>query len=165
MSKNIAYSGLLLALNIVFLILSFIIPTNTLFFMGLASLPIAIVIIEQGIKYGIVFYVASSILSFLFIPDKINWIFYTFTFGIYGVIKYFIERDRNIFIEYILKLGIFNIIIFLGYFFIKNFIYIPLNPITILVAQLIFIAYDYSYGIFIDYYYNKIRKNIKFINK
>lgn len=160
MSKNMAYSGLLLALNIVFLILSFAIPTNTLFFMGLASIIISIVIIEQGIKWGIVFYIASSILSFLFMPDKLNWITYTFTFGLYGIIKYFIERDRNLLIEYILKLAIFNIIIGTGYFFIKEFINIPFNIITALLAQVVFLIYDYSYGLAINYYYEKIRKNI-----
>lgn len=160
MSKNMAYSGLLLALNIVLLILSFVIPTNTLFFMGLASLPISIVIIEQGIKWGIVFYIASGILSFLFMPDKLNWITYTFTFGLYGIIKYFIERDRNLLIEYILKLVIFNIIIGTGYFFIKEFINIPFNIITALLAQVVFLIYDYSYSLAINYYYEKIRKNI-----
>jgi len=163
MSKNIAYSGVLLALSIVLLMLSFVIPTNTLFFMGLASLPISIVIIEQGIKWGIIFYIASSVLSFLFMPDKVNWIFYTFTFGIYGIIKYFIERDRNIYIEYILKLTTFNIIIGIGYFFLGKFTYVPLNIISIIIAQIIFIIYDYAYGRFIDYYYNKIREKIKFI--
>jgi hypothetical protein len=165
MSKNIAYSGLLLALNIVLLILSFVIPTNTLFFMGLASLPISIVIIEQEIKNGIIFYIASIILSFLFMPDKLNWLFYTFTFGLYGIIKYFIERDRKLIIEYILKLGIFNIIMGIGYFFVKELIYVPINIITILASQLIFIVYDYAYGRFVDYYYNEIRKRIRFIQK
>ena len=160
MSKNIAYSGLLLALNIVLLILSFVIPTNTLFFMGLASLPISIVIIEQGVKSGIVFYIASIILSFLFMPDKLNWLFYTFTFGLYGIIKYFIERDRNIFVEYIVKLAIFNIIIGIGYFFIKEFINIPFNIMTVLLGQLVFLIYDYSYSLAINYYYEKIKKNI-----
>lgn len=160
MSKNMAYSGLLLALNIVFLILSFVIPTNTLFFMGLASILISIVIIEQGIKWGIVFYIASSILSFLFMPDKLNWITYTCTFGLYGIIKYFIERDRNLLVEYILKLSIFNIIIGIGYFFTKEFINIPLNIITVLLAQVVFLIYDYSYSLAINYYYEKIRKNI-----
>lgn len=160
MSKNIAYSGLLLALNIVLLILSFIVPTNTLFFMGLASLPISVIIIEQGISKGIIFYIASSILSFLFMPDKISWIFYTFTFGLYGIIKYFIEKDRNMFVEYILKLLLFNTIIVIGYIFMKEIVYIPINIITILSAQLIFLVYDYAYGRFIDYYYSKIRKLI-----
>lgn len=160
MSKNMAYSGLLLALNIVFLILSFVIPTNTLFFMGLASILISIVIIEQGIKWGMVFYIASSILSFLFMPDKLNWITYTFTFGLYGIIKYFIERDRNLLVEYILKLSIFNVIIGIGYFFTKKFINIPLNIITVLLAQVVFLIYDYSYSLAINYYYEKIRKNI-----
>ena len=55
MSRKIAYSGILLALNIILLILVNIIPMNTLFLLGLASLPIAIVIMEYGPKACILF--------------------------------------------------------------------------------------------------------------
>ena len=55
MSKKIAYSGVLLALNLILLILINIIPINTLFLMGLASLPISIVIMEYGPKSGFIF--------------------------------------------------------------------------------------------------------------
>ena len=36
--------------------------------------------------------------------NKFQWILYTFTFGVYGLIKYIIEKDRPIYIEYILKI-------------------------------------------------------------
>ena len=65
MSKNISYSGILLAINIILLILCNIIPTNTMFFMILASLPVSVVIMEFGIKSGVVFCIASAILSFM----------------------------------------------------------------------------------------------------
>lgn len=161
MSKKIAYTGILLALNIILLLLSNIIPINTVFFMGLASFLISIVIMEYGFKLGILFYIASSVLSFLVLPNKAQWVIYIFTFGIYGLIKYLVEKDRPFYIDILLKLVYANLIILSLYFMLKGIIYIPINIFTILVFQFAFLIYDYVYTLFIDYYEQRIRKIIK----
>lgn len=161
MSKKIAYTGILLALNIILLLLSNIIPINTVFFMGLASFLISIVIMEYGFKLGILFYIASSVLSFLVLPNKAQWVIYVFTFGIYGLIKYLVEKDRPFYIDILLKLVYANLIILSLYFMLKGIIYIPINIFTILVFQFAFLIYDYVYTLFIDYYEQRIRKIIK----
>ena len=161
MSKKIAYTGILLALNIILLLLSNIIPINTVFFMGLASFLISIVIMEYGFKLGILFYIASSVLSFLVLPNKAQWLIYIFTFGIYGLIKYLVEKDRPFYIDILLKLVYANLSILSLYFMIKGIIYIPINIFTILVFQFAFLIYDYVYTLFIDYYKQRIRKIIK----
>ena len=104
MSKKVAYSGILLGVHTILLILINIIPMNTLFIMGIASLIISIIIMEFGPKSGVVFYLASIILSFLVINNKAQWVLYNLTFGVYGLIKYIIEQDRSIYLEYILKI-------------------------------------------------------------
>ena len=119
-----------------------IIPTNTLFLLGIASLPISIVIMEYGPKAGIVFYIGSVLLSFMIIVNKAQWILYIFTFGVYGLIKYVIEKDRSFVQEYMLKLFTANILILFVYMILKQFIYIPVNIIIILVFELAFIIYD-----------------------
>lgn len=162
MSKKIAYSGILLALNIILLILSNIIPINTLFFMGIASLTVSIVIIEYGGKFGAVFSLASILLSFFIILNKAQWLTYIFTFGIYGLIKYLIEKKQNIYLELILKLFFANIIVAVLYAFLKEFVFIPLNLVTIIGFEIAFIVYDYVYTLFIEYYETKIKKTIKF---
>ena len=161
MSKKIAYTGILLALNIILLLLSNIIPINTVFFMGLDSFLISIVIMEYGFKLGILFYIASSVLSFLVLPNKAQWLIYIFTFGIYGLIKYLVEKDRPFYIDILLKLVYANLSILSLYFMIKGIIYIPINIFTILVFQFAFLIYDYVYTLFIDYYEQRIRKIIK----
>ncbi|MEG1131588.1 MAG: hypothetical protein RSD77_04675 [Romboutsia sp.] len=161
MSKKIAYGGILLALNIILLLLSNIIPMNTLFFMGAASLLIAIVIVEYGVKMGVAFYIASSILSFLVISNKAQWLLYIFTFGIYGLIKYLIERDRPLFIDLLLKLIFANIAIGGLYFILKGIIFIPVNIFTIIAFQIAFLIYDYAYTLFIDYYEKKLKKILR----
>lgn len=161
MSRKIAYGGILLGLNIIILLLVNIIPINTLFLLGLASLPLSIIIMEFGPRIGIIYYFASIILSFLVMTNKAQWILYIFTFGLYGLVKYFIEKDRNIFVEYGLKLICANILIFISYMIVKAFVYVPVNLITIIIFEISFLVYDYVYSMFIDYYNKKLRRIIK----
>lgn len=162
MNRKIAYTGILLALNIIILLLVNIIPMNTLFLMGIASLLISIVILEYGVKLGFVFYIASSILSFILLANKTQWILYVFTFGVYGLVKYFIERDRSFYIEIGLKLCFANMVMLAVCFILKSIVVIPINIYTILVFQPIFLVYDYIYTLFIEYYEEKLRKMINF---
>lgn len=161
MSRKIAYSGILLALNIILLILVNIIPMNTLFLLGLASLPIAIVIMEYGPKAGILFYIGSVLLSFIIMVNKAQWILYVFTFGIYGLVKYIIEKDRSFVQEYILKLLVANILIIFAYIILKGFVYIPINIFLILIFEISFIIYDFVYSQFMDFYNDKLRRFVK----
>lgn len=158
MSRKIAYGGILLAINSILLLLVNVIPINTLFLLGLASLPIAIVIMEWGPKAGVIFYIGSVLLSFMLMANKSQWILYIFTFGIYGLVKYIIEQDRSFIQEYIMKLICANILIVITYFILKPFVYIPVNIITIAIFEVAFIIYDFVYSSFIDYYNDKLRK-------
>lgn len=161
MSKKVAYGGILLGINLVLLLLINIISINTLFLMGIASLLISIIIMEFGPKSGIAFYIGSLILSFIIMSNKAQWIIYSLTFGIYGLIKYYIERDIPIYIEYILKLLFSNLAIVIVYFLIKSFIYIKLNLFILIGLNIIFLVYDKVYSSFIDYYNEKLRKILK----
>lgn len=161
MSRKIAYGGMLLALNCIILLLINILPINTLFLLGLSSLPIAVVIMEYGPKAGVIFYMGSFLLSFMILANKSQWILYIFTFGIYGLVKYMIEKDRSFVKEYVLKLLSANILIIITYFILRPFIYIPVNIITIIVFEISFIIYDFVYSKFIDYYNLKLRKLVQ----
>lgn len=161
MSKKIAYSAILLAVNLILLILINIIPMNTLFLMGLASLPISIIIMEYGPKSGLIFYIASVLLGFIVISNKFQWVLNSFTFSVYGLIKYFIERDRPIYIEYIFKIAFANIALFIVYMILIQFIYIPINLIIILTFEVLFIVYDNIYSLFIEYYNTKLKRILK----
>ena len=95
MSRKIAYAGMLLAVDTVLFLMVNIFQTNTIFLLGLASLPIAIVIMNWGPKTGIAFYIASLVISFIAMANKIHWIIYVLTFGIYGLIKFIIICKYN----------------------------------------------------------------------
>ncbi|NMS89614.1 hypothetical protein HGQ85_06705 [Clostridioides difficile] len=160
MSIKVAYGGVLLALNVILLTLTNIIPVNTLFIMGVASLLVSIVIMEWGFKSGIAFYIGSIALGFIVMASKSQWIVYSLTFGIYGIAKYLIEKDRSIYIEYFLKVVFANIMILILYFLLRTIVYIPINIFIIGLFEVAFIVYDYVYSSFISYYNNKLRKRL-----
>ena len=116
---------------------------------------------EYGPKSGFVFYIASVILGFIVINSKFQWVLNTFTFGIYGLIKFIIEQDRPIYIEYILKLSYANITLVVLYFIIRQFIVIPQKWYLVILFEVVFLVYDYVYSLFIDYYNEKLNKYFK----
>lgn len=166
-AKRIALMGVLLALVVITLYAESVIPTGKLSLYALSSFFTAVVIIEAGIKSGWLFYVSASLLSLILLPEKLAIIPYVVFFGVYGIIKYYIEKACGKLTGYVLKFLVFNASVLISYLFAKNFISqeafeaLPLW-VAIPVLQFIFFVYDYVYSLFIEYFQLKIRKIIKF---
>ena len=162
-SRYIAESGLLVALTIVILYATSIIPISTLSILTVASCLIPISIIRTSIKNTILVYIASSVLSFLLIPTNIA-LYYTLFFGVYGIIKYFIEKAKNIPLELLLKLITFNVLLGIIYLITKSFLGILSSnfPLWILwlAAQIVFLIYDYALTLAISFFLNRFNKYI-----
>jgi hypothetical protein len=162
-SKHIAESGISISLVLVILYATSILPISTLSILTIASCLIPITIIRTSVKNAILVYIVSSILSFFLVQTKIA-IYFTLFFGIYGIIKYFVEKIRNIPIELFFKLITFNLLLIIIYFtstkFLGGFIIeLPLRLI-LAISQVIFLIYDYALTIIISYYLNKLNPHI-----
>ncbi len=162
-SKYIAESGLLVSLTLIILYGTSILPISTLSILTIASCLIPIAIIRTSVKSSILIYIASSILSFLLVPTNIA-IYYMLFFGLYGIIKYFIEKIRNFPIELLSKIIAFNILLTIIYLITKSFLgIIPPNIalwILWLAAQIIFLIYDYALTLAISFFLNKFNKHL-----
>jgi len=163
--KSITLSGILLAFTVICVFLAASLPTSKLSLYAISSLFIAVIIIEFGTKAGWAFYLASSILSVVLIP-RLEVIPFVIFFGLYGLIKLYIEKLHSRFIEYILKLIYFNICLALGLIFLKEFIMDGLNltvPIYIVAAllEVVFLVYDYVYTLFIRFYAAQLKPKLK----
>ncbi|EKQ53042.1 MULTISPECIES: hypothetical protein [unclassified Clostridium] len=162
-AKYIAENGILVALTLVVLYATSILPISTLSILTIASCLIPISIIRTSIKGTMLVYLASSVLSFFLVPTNIA-LYYTLFFGIYGIIKSFIERLKNLPIEILLKLIAFNILLAIMYFVISNFLGIlnikyPLYLLWI-ISQIVFLIYDYALTLIISFYLNRIHKYV-----
>lgn len=160
-SKRIATNAFLIALTIIILYLNLILPISTISILTLASLIIPIALIRNSIKDAFLVYISSSIISFFLLPLNIVLLYICF-FGIYGIVKYFIEKINNITLEIILKLAFFNFILIIGFLIFKSFL--PINSIKIpiwlfiVLCQIIFLIFDYALTLLISFYIEKIHK-------
>jgi len=162
-SRYIAENGLLVALTVVLLYVASIIPISKLSILTVASCLIPISIIRTSIKNTILVYIAASVLSFFLVPINIA-LYYTLLFGTYGIIKYFIEKSKNIPLELLLKLIAFNILLAIIYFITKSFLLVisPDLPLWILWlgSQIIFLVYDYALTLAISFFLKRFNKYI-----
>ncbi len=164
-AKKISLGGILLAFTVISVFLASVLPTSKLSLYAISSLFISVIIIEFGAKSGWVFYLASSILSAILVP-RLEVIPFIVFFGIYGLLKLYIERLNSRVLEYVLKIVYFNICLILGLLFVKEIILDGINlsaPIYIIAAllEVVFIIYDYVYTLFIRFYGSSLKPKLK----
>ena len=161
-SKDIAYLGVLLGLNQLFIILSSVIETNTIILFSAAALIVGVVIIEFGRKSGIAFYIASCILGFFLTFNKLELVTYILFFGLYSIIKHVLEvKINNKYMLYAAKFVYYNIAVLAMYFVVRLFLSFELKWWMILAAQVLFVIYDYAFAIFISSYINNIKPKLR----
>ncbi len=173
-AKRLAFLGLLLACAFLLVFLSGVIETNSLFLLAGASFTVGIALRENGLRFGIGFYIAAVLLAFLLAPNKL----YCITFSAMGLYLVGIEyvwgkldsarkiQNRNM-VFWILKYGIFNVIYLPMLLFFPHIVYQGnINTIfliiLILAGQIALFVYDMAYHYFQKTIWNKIRGRIKF---
>lgn len=165
-SKKIALGAIVTLLSTVSLYISSVLPTNRLFFFALSSFFLAAIIIEDNIKFAVLVYLSSSILSFIVVPNKIAVLPYIIFFGYYAIVKSLIEKINILLVELLIKLMLFNLSIFITYSIFSKallgeiLIKLPVWAIFLLM-QLAFVIYDYSFSLCIYFYRNRIRPKIR----
>jgi len=165
-AKQAAFNGILAALLVITLFFAVYSPTGRFSLYTLSSFYVSILIIEFGTKNGWVFYVATNILALLLVPDKLGVLPYTFFFGLYGLVKYYIEKLGKIVPEYVLKLAFFNVCLGAGFVFLKSVLLgdidLKISPwILVPALEIVFIIYDYVYSLLVQYYWSKLRNKFK----
>ena len=116
-AKVMAFSGMLLALTIVCMLLGSVIETSTLFLLAAASYFVGIVLREFGEKTGVAFYLAGVLLGFIVAPNK----FYVMSYAAMGLYILVVElvwprlaglsgeqKRKRVF--WIAKYAVFNVI-------------------------------------------------------
>jgi len=163
-----AKGGLLTALGVLLIYLSTIVPTNKIFILGIASSLAPVALISTSLRNTVTMYIATSIISFLLLGPKGQVIVYIIFFGTYGIIKFFLEKLRNLKLEWILKYAFFNLCMFLCYLLYKSLflggidltqIKLPI-PIIIVALEIAFYFYDYVLTYAIHYVNTKLVKKL-----
>lgn len=160
-TRALATGGIFLALSIVTLFIATIIPGVELTLYAISSFYVAFIIVESGARNGMLFYVASVLLGLLIVPNKAGLLPYAMFFGLYGIVKYYIEKIRKTPFEIVLKLLFFNVSYGVGLLFFKELFLGSVNlpdlawPLLIIGAQGFFLFFDYLYTLVVGFYLAK----------
>jgi hypothetical protein len=170
-SSKIAFSGIISALSLVLMILTFI-PNLTYSLPAIAGALLVAIVIEVGIKYAFLSYFVISLLSFFLATNKFSVLLFVLFFGYYPILKAIIEKNKNNIIILILKLLNFNIAFLIIYKLAISILSLENNILInnlkgwiglgiILIANIVFYLYDLAIDNVVGFYLNKLRKHIK----
>ena len=155
MTKKIAFSGVCTAMALVFMLLTALLPVNTLFLLCVSTVFIPLVLIKCGKTYAVCALIASAALVFIFVPDKILCLEFALL-GAYTLCKSLIEKIGVLWAEWAIKLAAyFAVALTVTFLLFKT-----LEGALWIVAAgaVIFIIYDIALSVGISYISKKIKK-------
>lgn len=168
-SARVAFCGILSALTVVIMLLSYF-PSFTYAIPATAGVLFAVIVIEIDARWAFVAYIATSILCFLF-AEKEAALLFIFFFGYYPIIKGLIERRHSRPIEYGIKFAVFNVAIVIAYLLIINVFGIPFDDMgmfgkyaawaMLIAGNVVFFVYDIAVSRLLTGYYHMLHPRIK----
>lgn len=167
-TKKLTLSAMMVALGTAFMIIGAIIEVLDLSVCALASLLVVFIYLEIGSYYPWLVWICTSIATALLYPASLLWVEYALIFGIYPLVKSYIERlPRWSWI--IVKLFYFNAVIWAMFFICEKLLGIPfftdegtvMKIIVYVFTNVAFIAYDFFITVMVRFYYDKLRSRFK----
>lgn len=162
--QQLSLGAMFTALSVIALYFAATLPSGkwALFFVSsIFSVPL---LVEDKIGFALVQFVATSALALLFVPNLAMVLPYVFLFGHYGIGKYFLEKTCKVkWQAFIWKLLYYNIGMVAIYFICfpliaGRFLSGMALPWLILIAQGVFVIFDYLYSKVTLLYTVSIRK-------
>lgn len=163
-SKQIAFNGILSIFVIITLYIASISPVYKIILYGLSALFTGIALMESDVKSISIFYVATSILAFILIPNKLIVLPYILLLGHYGLWANYFDHMSNKLVGIGLKYIILNILMLIIIVLCEGlFVNVreSVKPYILLIGEMVLIAFDIMYRKAIIYYKHRIRRLIK----
>lgn len=166
-SKKIARSALLIALALVMLYLSSMVPRGNLGVVALAGVVSGVAVVVEGRRAGVLCYIGISLLAAILVPNKGNVLLFILFFGCYPIVKSMIEGMGRLVLEWGTKLIFFNgmslvIWAILGELFL---VYLPHGEeaewAIVLGCNVAFVIYDFGLTRLIGSFGRRISPHIK----
>lgn len=114
-SMQISLCGLLAAIMIVVMLLGSIVPFASILCPALAGLFMVPVIRECGSRLSFILFLGVSMLSLLLIPDKEIALLFTFLFGLYPLLRLYMDKIHPHPLRIVIKLLLCNLLLLLVY--------------------------------------------------
>ncbi len=174
-TKKLTISAATVALGTVFMVLGAMFGVLDLSASVLASLLVVFIYVEIGSPYTWLVWLATSLATFLLYPGSMMWLIYLTVFGIYPILKGYIERTprplwlvlKLVFLNAMLTLLVLFSEALVGVSFFGDTSTVPLLPGEAVVAILwvlmnvAFILYDILIVVMLRFYEARIRPRLK----
>ncbi len=162
-AKKISFCAIMSALGSAILYLGSLIEVMDMSMAAIASFIVVICMIEMGGYAPWLVYAATSLLSFLLLPNKTVVLIYVLFFGFYPIIKKHLEKLGRIW-SFVLKFITFNILLFLYMIIAEKLLHISLGEIEfylVILLNVIFFTLDFALTVFVTAYVVKYRKRLQ----
>lgn len=168
---KIAFSGVFAALGVVILFLSGVIPVATIALPAVAGCILIPVVAECGEKWGFAVFAATALVSFFLVGDREAVLIYVLFFGYYPVLYAGLDRIKGKGIRYAAKLVLFNVAAVTEVLLTVYVLGIPFETISflgrftpvvlLLLANIVFVMYDYALRGVIHTYFRRLHKTAR----
>lgn len=161
---KIALGGICLTLTVAFMFGASFVPGVELTLYAISSLFVAIMIVETDVRGGIALFAAAILLGFLIVPNKVGVLPYACLFGLYGIIKYYIEKLKSPVGQILLKVCFFGVVLTVVLVFFKALLLGNINlpdfpvPVIIVAGVAFLMLYDAIYTYLINLYLRRIKR-------
>ena len=167
-TKKVTLSAMATALGTVVMLLGSVIETLDLTVCAFASLLVVFIYLEIGSYYPWLVWICTTLTTALIYSGSPVWIEYFLVFGIYPLIKAYIEKLPK-WSWLIVKLAYINAMVWALFFISEKLLGIPFFGEEGIVMQIIlyvllnvaFMAYDLFITVMVRFYYVKLRSRFK----
>ena len=167
-TKKITLSALMVALGTVFMVIGATIEVLDLTVCAMASLLVVFVFLEIGSYYPWLVWICTSLATALIYPGSLVWVEYALIFGIYPLIKAYIEKLPR-WTWLIVKLVYINAVIWGLFAICELLLGLPffdtdgmvMTVILYVLMNVAFIAYDLFITVMVRFYFLKLRPRFK----
>lgn len=163
-TKRLTLSAMMVALSVAMMTLGAVVDVLDLSACAFASLVMVFCYIEIGSPYTFLVWACTTVISALVFPASLVWFEYLLVFGIYPLLKAYIERTPRAF-WWPIKLVYINGVIWLLIFFVDLIFGTPFlegdtiiwKALTYLLINVAFVAYDFFITIMVRFYFDRLR--------
>ncbi len=163
---RLALSGIIAGMGVCIMLLSAVMPGFTYALPMIAGGLLLVSMIEFGVRTALTTFAATALLSFIMPCDKEAALMYTLLFGIYPIIKWFIERIKSSVLEFAVKLIYFNGAAAAAVLLAFHLFDIPIDdgtlgkwtiPLLLVVGNICFVIYDLTLSRCIPLYTKRLQ--------
>ncbi len=168
-TKKITLSALLVAMGVAFMAVGAVLEILDLTVCALVSLLVVFVYLELGSPYTWLVWICTSLITAILFPGSILWVEYFLVFGIYPILKAYIERTPRV-LWWPIKLVFINSVFWVlflamefvfGTSFFEDVDGIIWKAAIYMLINVAFVVYDMFITIMVRLYYEKFRKRFR----